>query len=91
MLTAQACIGASNRLTAYRQRTTPLIEGKVTYVSPDAMADRQTGAAYYLMHVQLTAARWSGPGPWNCSRGWAPRHTCTRTIERRSSSSSSRY
>ena len=41
------------RLTAYRQRTTPLIAGKVVYVSPDALTDRQSGAAYYLMHVEL--------------------------------------
>jgi epimerase transport system membrane fusion protein len=55
---AELHVGAPTdvRLTAYRQRTTPLIEGKVTYVSPDAMADRQTGAAYYLMHVELDRA-----------------------------------
>ena len=39
------------RLTAYRQRTTPLVTGRVVYVSPDALTDRQTGAAYYLLHV----------------------------------------
>ena len=44
------------RLTAYRQRTTPLVEGRVVYVSPDALADRQSGAAYYLMHVELDRA-----------------------------------
>jgi HlyD family type I secretion membrane fusion protein len=47
---------ADVRLTAYRQRTTPLIAGKVVYVSPDALADRQSGAAYYLIHVELDPA-----------------------------------
>jgi HlyD family type I secretion membrane fusion protein len=41
------------RLTAYKQRSTPLITGRVSYVSADALADRQTGAAYYLVHVTL--------------------------------------
>jgi HlyD family type I secretion membrane fusion protein len=55
---AELHVGARTdvRLTAYRQRTTPLIEGKVIYVSPDAMADRQTGASYFLMHVELDRA-----------------------------------
>jgi len=47
---------ADVRLTAYRQRTTPLIGGTVAYVSPDALADRQTGAAYYLIQVRLDRA-----------------------------------
>jgi HlyD family type I secretion membrane fusion protein len=55
---AELHAGASTdvRLTAYRQRTTPLISGKVVYVSPDALIDRQTGAAFYLMHVELDRA-----------------------------------
>ena len=32
---------AQVRLTAYKQRTTPLIEGRVTYVSADALSDKQ--------------------------------------------------
>jgi HlyD family type I secretion membrane fusion protein len=55
---AELHAGASTdvRLTAYRQRTTPLISGKVIYVSPDALIDRQSGAAFYLMHVELDRA-----------------------------------
>ncbi len=41
------------RLTAYKQRTTPLITGKVVYVSADSLADKQNGAPYFLMHVEL--------------------------------------
>jgi HlyD family type I secretion membrane fusion protein len=47
---------ADVRLTAYRQRTTPLVDGTVVYVSPDALADRQTGAPYYLLQVELDRA-----------------------------------
>jgi len=54
---------ADVRLTAYRQRTTPLIAGKVVYVSPDALADRQSGAAYYLIHVELDRAALAAAGP----------------------------
>ena len=38
------------------RRTSPLVEGRVVYVSPDALADRQSGTAYYLMHVELDRA-----------------------------------
>jgi HlyD family type I secretion membrane fusion protein len=44
------------RLTAYKQRTTPLIVGKVIYVSADALLDAQNGAPYFLMHVELDRA-----------------------------------
>jgi epimerase transport system membrane fusion protein len=47
---------ADVRLTAYRQRTTPLMGGTVFYVSPDALTDRQTGAAYYVVQVRLDPA-----------------------------------
>jgi epimerase transport system membrane fusion protein len=47
---------ADVRLTAYRQRTTPLVRGTVVYVSPDALADRQTGAAHYLIRIELDRA-----------------------------------
>jgi HlyD family type I secretion membrane fusion protein len=54
---------AEVRLTAYRQRTTPLIEGKVVNVSPDALSDRTTGATYYLMQVALDRASLERAGP----------------------------
>lgn len=44
------------RLTAYKQQTTPLIDGKVVYVSADALLDAQTGIPYFLMHVELDRA-----------------------------------
>jgi HlyD family type I secretion membrane fusion protein len=44
---------AEVRLTAYQSRTTPLVAGKVNYVSPDRVVEPQTGNAYYLAHVDV--------------------------------------
>jgi HlyD family type I secretion membrane fusion protein len=73
---------ADVRLTAYRQRTTPLIDGKVVHVSPDALADRQTGAAYYLIQVELDRASLDRAGPITVQPGMAAEirvHTQERT------------
>lgn len=42
---------ADVRLTAFQQRTTPLVAGSVSYVSGDRLVDPQTGAAYYAVQV----------------------------------------
>jgi HlyD family type I secretion membrane fusion protein len=47
---------ADVRLTAYKQRTTPLVQGKVTYVSGDRLVEAQTGVPYYVMHVDVPPA-----------------------------------
>jgi HlyD family type I secretion membrane fusion protein len=44
---------ADIRLTAYQQRTTPLVHGTVTYVSGDRLVDAQTGVPYYGVHVDV--------------------------------------
>jgi HlyD family secretion protein len=54
---------ADVRLTAYRQRTTPLVAGTVVYVSPDALADPATGAAYYLLRIELDRVSIAAAGP----------------------------
>lgn len=41
---------ADIRFTAYKQRTTPIVTGKVTYVSADALADKN-GVPYYQAHI----------------------------------------
>jgi len=46
---------AEVRLTAYKTRTTPLVEGSVHYVAADRMVDPQTGAPYYVVHVDVSA------------------------------------
>lgn len=44
------------RLTAYNYRTTPLVRGWVTHVSPDVFSDPATGAPFYRVDVALDAA-----------------------------------
>ena len=44
---------AEVRLTAYQSRTTPLVAGRVNYVSPDRVVEPQSGAAYYVAHVDV--------------------------------------
>jgi epimerase transport system membrane fusion protein len=44
---------AEIRLTAYKQRTTPLVRGQVTYVSGDRLVDSRNNAAYYEVHVDV--------------------------------------
>ena len=42
------------RLLAYKQRTIPVIDGKVIYVSADRLTDQRTGEAYYVARLQLS-------------------------------------
>mgnify|MGYP001202686515 CR=1 FL=1 len=46
---------AEVRLTAYQQRTTPLVAGSVNYVSADRMVDTQTSTPYYVVHIDVPA------------------------------------
>jgi HlyD family type I secretion membrane fusion protein len=48
---------ADVRLTAFKQRTTPLAQGKVSYVSGDRLVDQQNGQAYYVVHVDVPPER----------------------------------
>jgi len=42
------------RLNAYKQRTTPPVDGELTYVSADALSDKERpGESYYLCQVLL--------------------------------------
>ena len=41
------------RFSAFNQRTTPQLEGLVSYISADLSHDRQTNAAYYTVRVTL--------------------------------------
>jgi HlyD family secretion protein len=41
------------RFSAFNQRTTPQLEGKIAYVSPDLAHDQQTNTAYYSVRVTL--------------------------------------
>ncbi len=44
---------ADVRLTAFQQRTTPLVAGSVSYVSGDRLVDPQSGAPYYSVQVDV--------------------------------------
>ncbi len=44
------------RFSAFNQRTTPQLVGKVSYVSADLSHDKQTNASYYTVRVTLPAS-----------------------------------
>jgi len=46
---------ADVRLTAYQQRTTPLVPGSVIYVSGDRMLEQNTERPYYVVHIDVPA------------------------------------
>lgn len=47
---------ADVRLTAYKQRTTPLVKGAVNYVSGDRLVDPQSGMPYYVAQIEVPTA-----------------------------------
>lgn len=60
-----ALVGAAAdvRLTAFQQRLTPTVGGKLVYVSGDRLVDPATQAGYYIAHVRIAAAALRGLGP----------------------------
>ena len=46
---------ADVRLTAYSSRTTPMLDGRVTYVSADALADSDKRAHFYVVRIEVPA------------------------------------
>jgi HlyD family type I secretion membrane fusion protein len=44
---------AELRLTAFKQRTTPTLQGKLIYVSADRLTDQRTGQPYYLARAEI--------------------------------------
>ncbi len=44
---------ADVRLTAYRQRSTPVIAGSVRYLGADRLTDKATNQPYYLAHIAI--------------------------------------
>ena len=45
---------ADVRLTAFRQRITPTVEGTVIYISADRLVDKTNNAPYYVVHVRVS-------------------------------------
>ncbi len=46
---------ADIRFTAFKYRTTQLVQGKVTYIAADRLVDRATNTAYYTVLVEANA------------------------------------
>jgi HlyD family type I secretion membrane fusion protein len=72
---------ADVRLTAYKYRETPLVEGGVTYVSGDRLVDSQTGAPYYIVHVNVSAEALDQAGRLRLQAGM-PAEVFIRTDQR---------
>jgi len=72
---------ADIRLTAFKQRTTPLVYGSVIYVSGDRMTDPQNGAAYYVVHVDVTDRALADAGNLHLTAGM-PAEVFIRTDNR---------
>jgi HlyD family type I secretion membrane fusion protein len=72
---------AEVRLTAYQQRTTPLVAGTVNYVSADRMLDAQTGTPYYVVHVDVPARALEEAGNLSMTAGM-PAEVYIRTDSR---------
>ena len=51
---------AEIRLTAYKSRTTPLVNGSVSYVSGDRLVDADSRLAYYSVHIAVDRASLQG-------------------------------
>jgi HlyD family type I secretion membrane fusion protein len=45
---------ADVRLTSFRRRLTPVVTGKVSYVSADRLEDKTNNTFYYVAHVRVT-------------------------------------
>ncbi len=45
---------AEVRFSAFKNATTPILEGEVVYISADRFTNERTGAPYYLARVTLT-------------------------------------
>ncbi|PWT75719.1 MAG: HlyD family type I secretion periplasmic adaptor subunit [Proteobacteria bacterium] len=74
-------VSADVRLTAYSQRSTPLVSGEVLYVSADRMNDENTHAPYYAAHVRVDAASLAAAGNVQLYPGM-PAEVFIRTRER---------
>ena len=74
-------VGADVRLTAYSQRSTPLVSGEVLYVSADRMTDENTHAPYYTAHVRVDPSSIAAAGNIQLYPGM-PAEVFIRTRER---------
>lgn len=74
-------VAADVRLTAYKQRATPLVAGTVTYVAGDRMVEQRSGLPYYIAHVEVLHSSLSEAGNLKLQAGM-PAELYIRTDER---------
>lgn len=74
---------ADVRLTAYKQRTTPMVQGRVSYVSGDRLVEGQGAAtqAYYVAHIDVPAQALADAGNLRMQAGM-PAEVYVRTDSR---------
>jgi len=72
---------ADVRLTAYKQRSTPLVEGRVTYVSGDRLIDASSNQPYYVVNVHVPEAALAAAGNLRMQAGM-PAEVFIRTDSR---------
>jgi epimerase transport system membrane fusion protein len=72
---------ADVRLTAFKARTTPIVDGKVSYVSADRLVDRATNVPYYAVHVDISAQALKEAGDLKLQAGM-PVEVFIKTAER---------
>jgi len=72
---------ADVRLTAFKSRSTPIVSGKVIYVSADRLIDPATHANYYLVRVKLASQALKEAGDLLLQAGM-PAEVFVRTPER---------
>jgi hypothetical protein len=72
---------ADIRLTTYKARETPLVQGEVSYVAGDRMVDAQTGAPYYVVQVAVPPDALAAAGHLKLQAGM-PAEVYIRTDER---------
>ena len=72
---------ADVRLTAFKQRVTPVVEGEVTHVSADRLSEPATGEAYYVAHVRVGQEALQRAGRLTLKAGM-PAEVFVKTAER---------
>ncbi|WBY02419.1 HlyD family type I secretion periplasmic adaptor subunit [Ramlibacter tataouinensis] len=60
---------AQIRFTAFKARTTPMVDGKVIYLSPDRLLDRATNLPYYAVQVEVDPASLARAGELKLQAG----------------------
>lgn len=72
---------ADVRLAAFKSRTTPVVGGKVVYVSADRLVDRASNQPYYTVHVDVPARALQEAGDLRLQAGM-PVEIFVKTTER---------